>query len=95
MEWTLTDAALFKGVDVSAVGAVSDTLRPVEYLAGHTFYTQGETGERLFIIVSDKSNCAGAHRMAGRVCSLCWGPQRSITRRHRSGAHRSVLMTGL
>ncbi len=72
MEWTLTDAALFKGVDVSAVSAVSDILRPVEYLAGHTFYTQGETGERLFIIVSGKSNCAGAHRMAGRVCSLCW-----------------------
>jgi CRP-like cAMP-binding protein len=50
----LAAAGLFQGVDLDAVNALVDQLRPVEFVRGHVFFTEGQLGDQLFIIVSGK-----------------------------------------
>jgi CRP/FNR family cyclic AMP-dependent transcriptional regulator len=50
----LAAAGLFQGVDLDAVNALVGQLRPVEFPRGHVFFTEGQLGDQLFIIVSGK-----------------------------------------
>jgi CRP/FNR family cyclic AMP-dependent transcriptional regulator len=50
----LARAAIFQGVEPAAVRALTHGLRPVEVKGGHTFFTQGQQGDRLYIIISGK-----------------------------------------
>jgi CRP/FNR family transcriptional regulator, cyclic AMP receptor protein len=54
VDWTLADAPLFTGVDADDVGALTSQLRPVEFRCGHVFFTQGQAGDQLFIVISGK-----------------------------------------
>jgi CRP/FNR family transcriptional regulator, cyclic AMP receptor protein len=50
----ILQAAIFQGVDASAVLALTRQLRPVDVPRGHVFFTEGEPGDRMYIIVSGK-----------------------------------------
>jgi CRP/FNR family cyclic AMP-dependent transcriptional regulator len=54
VNWTLADAPLFTGIDADDVRALTRQLRPVEFGSGHVFFSQGEPGDQLFIVVSGK-----------------------------------------
>jgi CRP/FNR family cyclic AMP-dependent transcriptional regulator len=51
---TLRRAAIFRGVDPDAVQDLTDGLFPLNVKAGHTFFTEGQQGDRLYVIVSGK-----------------------------------------
>jgi CRP/FNR family transcriptional regulator, cyclic AMP receptor protein len=50
----LTRAGIFQGVDPSAVQALSAALEPVTFPRAHIIFTEGEPGDRLYIILSGK-----------------------------------------
>jgi CRP-like cAMP-binding protein len=50
----LAQAAIFQGVEASAVRALTEELRPIHVKSGHIFFTEGEPGDRLYIIISGK-----------------------------------------
>ncbi len=50
----LATAAVFQGVDPSAVSALTLQLHPIDFPCGHTVFAEGEPGDRLFIIISGK-----------------------------------------
>ena len=50
----LARAGIFQGVDPSAVQALSATLEPVTFPRAHIIFTEGEPGDRLYIILSGK-----------------------------------------
>lgn len=54
MDWTLADAPLFRGVDLNDVDALVSQLRPVEFPCRHVFFEQGESGQRLYMVISGK-----------------------------------------
>ena len=54
MDEILARAGIFQGVEPSAVSALLTQLRPVDFPRGHTIFTEGEPGDRLYIIVSGK-----------------------------------------
>jgi CRP/FNR family cyclic AMP-dependent transcriptional regulator len=54
VDWALADAPLFTGVEVADVSALTHQLRPVEFDCGHVFFTQGQSGDQLFIVISGK-----------------------------------------
>jgi CRP/FNR family cyclic AMP-dependent transcriptional regulator len=54
VNWTLADAPLFKGVDFADVDALVGQLRPVEFPAKHVIFTQGQPGDRLYIVIEGK-----------------------------------------
>jgi CRP/FNR family cyclic AMP-dependent transcriptional regulator len=47
-------AGIFQGVDPSALTALTEQLRPVDFPPGHTVFAEGELGDRLYIIISGK-----------------------------------------
>ena len=58
MDEILARAAIFQGVEPGAVSALIKQLRPVDFPRGHTIFTEGEPGDRLYIIVSGKVKIA-------------------------------------
>jgi CRP/FNR family transcriptional regulator, cyclic AMP receptor protein len=50
----LSRAGIFQGVAPSAVSALTKQLLPVDFPRGHTVFAQGESGDRLYIIISGK-----------------------------------------
>ncbi|MGH3873602.1 MAG: Crp/Fnr family transcriptional regulator [Pseudonocardiaceae bacterium] len=50
----LARAGIFQGVDPGAVEALSDTLEPVDFPRAHVIFSEGESGDRLYIILSGK-----------------------------------------
>jgi CRP/FNR family cyclic AMP-dependent transcriptional regulator len=54
VDWTLANAPLFTGIDVGDVQALTQNLRPTEFGCGHVFFSQGQPGDELFIVVSGK-----------------------------------------
>jgi len=50
----LAAAAIFQGVDAAAVAALTQRLQPARFAAGHAVFTEGEPGDRLYLIVSGK-----------------------------------------
>jgi CRP-like cAMP-binding protein len=45
---------LFRGVEPSAVSALTKQLHPVDFPRGHRLFAEGEPGDRLYIVVSGK-----------------------------------------
>lgn len=54
MKEALARAAIFDGVEPSAVAALTNQLRPVHFARGDTIFSEGEPGEWLYIIISGK-----------------------------------------
>ncbi|OZC83902.1 Crp/Fnr family transcriptional regulator [Rhodococcus sp. 06-412-2C] len=54
MDNELLRAGIFQGVEPSAVSALTEKLEPVDFPRGHVVFTEGDPGDRLFIIVSGK-----------------------------------------
>lgn len=50
----LLRAGIFQGVEPSALSAVTRQLQSVDFPRGHVIFTEGDPGDRLFIIVSGK-----------------------------------------
>jgi CRP/FNR family cyclic AMP-dependent transcriptional regulator len=50
----LSRAGIFQGVEPRAVSALITQLQPVDFPRAHTVFTQGEPGDRLYIIISGK-----------------------------------------
>jgi CRP/FNR family cyclic AMP-dependent transcriptional regulator len=50
----LARAGLFRGVEPSAVSALTKQLHLVDFPRGHTLFVEGQPGDRLYIIVSGK-----------------------------------------
>jgi CRP-like cAMP-binding protein len=50
----LARSGLVQGVEASAVSALTAYLHRVDFPRGHTVFTQGEPGDRLYIIISGK-----------------------------------------
>jgi CRP/FNR family transcriptional regulator, cyclic AMP receptor protein len=65
VEDVLAQAAIFRGVDASAVGALIQRLQPVDVRRRDVFFAEGEQGDRMFIIVSGKVKI-GRHSADGR-----------------------------
>jgi CRP/FNR family cyclic AMP-dependent transcriptional regulator len=54
LEEVLARAAMFQGALRGAVPALTQQLHPVDFPRGHTVFSQGEPGDRLYIIISGK-----------------------------------------
>jgi CRP/FNR family cyclic AMP-dependent transcriptional regulator len=50
----LARAGMFQGVDPRAVSALTAELHPVNFPSGHTVFVEGESGDRLYIVISGK-----------------------------------------
>jgi CRP/FNR family cyclic AMP-dependent transcriptional regulator len=50
----LARAGMLRRVETSARSALTEQLQPVDFPAGHTVYADGESGDRLYIIISGK-----------------------------------------
>ena len=54
MDETLARAGIFQGVDPNAAEALAASLEPVEFARGQEIFSEGQPGDRLFIILSGK-----------------------------------------
>ncbi|MDJ0396500.1 Crp/Fnr family transcriptional regulator [Rhodococcus sp. G-MC3] len=54
MDEVLARAGIFQGVEQSAVAALTQQLQPVDFPRGHRIFTEGDPGDRLYIIVAGK-----------------------------------------
>jgi CRP/FNR family transcriptional regulator, cyclic AMP receptor protein len=61
----LARAAIFQGVEASAVQALIEQLSPVDVPRGHVFFREGEPGDQMFLIISGKVKI-GVHARDGR-----------------------------
>jgi len=50
----LLRAGIFNGVEPTAVAALTEQRQPADFPRGHRVFTEGEPGDRLYIIVSGK-----------------------------------------
>jgi CRP-like cAMP-binding protein len=62
---TLSRAGIFQGVDPDAVTALGAQLETVEYPRGSAIFSEGELGDRLYIVLSGKVKL-GRHSPDGR-----------------------------
>ena len=65
MEDTLAKAGIFQGVDPDAAMALGSQLETVEYPRGSAIFSEGELGDRLYVILSGKVKL-GRHSADGR-----------------------------
>ena len=54
MDETLARAGIFQGVEPAAAEALAQTLETVEFPRGHVIFSEGEPGDKLYIIQSGK-----------------------------------------
>lgn len=54
MDETLARAGIFQGVEPTAAEALARTLEPVEFARGQEIFSEGQPGDRLYIILSGK-----------------------------------------
>jgi CRP/FNR family cyclic AMP-dependent transcriptional regulator len=50
----LARSGIFQGAPPSAVSALAEQLHSIDFPRGHTVFTEGEPGERLYIVISGK-----------------------------------------
>jgi CRP/FNR family transcriptional regulator, cyclic AMP receptor protein len=50
----LARAAMFQGVEASAVSALTKQLHPIHFPPGHTVFGEGDPGDRLYIVITGK-----------------------------------------
>jgi CRP/FNR family cyclic AMP-dependent transcriptional regulator len=65
LDATLANAGIFQGVDPQAAEALSSALETVEYPRGSAIFSEGELGDRLYIIIEGKVK-VGRHSPDGR-----------------------------
>jgi CRP/FNR family transcriptional regulator, cyclic AMP receptor protein len=58
----VASAAIFQGLDGTAMSALSHRLRPVDFLAGHLVFAEGQPGDHLYIIISGKVKIGCSHK---------------------------------
>ncbi|MGH3436771.1 MAG: Crp/Fnr family transcriptional regulator [Sciscionella sp.] len=54
MEETLARAGIFQGVEPAAAEALAQELEAIDFPRGHVIFSEGEPGDRLYIVVSGK-----------------------------------------
>ncbi|WP_236790718.1 Crp/Fnr family transcriptional regulator [Amycolatopsis sp. GM8] len=54
MDETLARAGIFQGVEPAAAEALAQTLDSVEFPRGHVIFTEGEPGDKLYILLAGK-----------------------------------------
>jgi CRP/FNR family cyclic AMP-dependent transcriptional regulator len=97
----VASAAIFQGLDRTACSALSRRLRPVDFVAGHLVFAEGQPGDRLYIIVSGKVKIGCSHKGLENLFSVM-GPSdmfgelaildpATITNVHAVSMHREAL----
>lgn len=71
---SLSDAAIFQGVDADARLALSKQLQRVDFRRGRAVYTEGEQGDRLYIILSGKVKLGNRSRDGREEVLTLLGP---------------------
>ena len=54
MDETLARAGIFQGVDPTAAEALAQSLEPIDFARGQEIFSEGQLGDRLYIILSGK-----------------------------------------
>jgi CRP-like cAMP-binding protein len=54
MDHSVTRAGIFQGIEPSAIATVAERLAPMEFLPEQIIFTEGEPGDRLYVIESGK-----------------------------------------
>jgi CRP/FNR family transcriptional regulator, cyclic AMP receptor protein len=54
----LAQAAIFQGIETTAVLALIERLSPVDVPRGHVFFNEGDRGDRMYVIVSGRVKIA-------------------------------------
>lgn len=76
----LCGAALFRAVDPAEVAELTERLPRVDFSAQQTVYVEGESADRLYIILSGKSRSPAVVPTAVRTCWRSWGRRKcSVT----------------
>jgi CRP-like cAMP-binding protein len=70
----LARSGIFGRVEASARSALTERLEPVYFPAGHTIYTEGEAGDRMYIIISGKVKIGRGSRDGGEDLLAVMGP---------------------
>jgi CRP-like cAMP-binding protein len=58
VESILAQAAIFRGVEASALQALTEGLCPLNANAGYVFFSEGEQGDSLYVVISGKVKVA-------------------------------------
>jgi CRP/FNR family cyclic AMP-dependent transcriptional regulator len=69
----VASSVIFQGLDRTAASALSRRLRPVDFVAGHLVFAEGQPGDRLYIIVSGKVKI-GCSRKGMQNLFIVMGP---------------------
>jgi CRP/FNR family cyclic AMP-dependent transcriptional regulator len=70
----LARSGIFGRVGASARSALTERLEPVDFPAGHTVYTEGDPGDRMYIIISGKVKIGRLSRGGGEDLLAVIGP---------------------
>ena len=65
MENILAGAAIFQGIAASAVLSLVEQLTPIDVPRGHLFFSEGDEGDRMYVIIAGKVKIGG-HSPDGR-----------------------------
>jgi CRP/FNR family cyclic AMP-dependent transcriptional regulator len=74
----LARAALFQGVEATAVSALVERLSPIDVSRGHVFFREGDQGDQMFIIISGKVKIGGHSRDGREGMFTLRGPSESF-----------------
>ena len=70
----LARSGIFRRVVPSALSALTERLQPVDFPSGHTVYTEGDPGDRMYIIISGKVKIGRDSRDGGEDLLVVLGP---------------------
>ncbi|MDT5007179.1 MAG: family transcriptional regulator, cyclic receptor protein [Mycobacterium sp.] len=70
----LARSGIFGRVEESARSALTERLEPVDFPPGYTIYTEGEPGDRMYIIISGKVKIGRGSRDRGEDLLAIMGP---------------------
>jgi CRP/FNR family cyclic AMP-dependent transcriptional regulator len=70
----LARSGIFRRVEVSTLPGLTERLEPVDFPSGHTVYTEGEAGDRMYIIISGKVKIGRGSRDGGEDLLAVMGP---------------------
>ncbi|MGZ8690808.1 MAG: Crp/Fnr family transcriptional regulator [Aeromicrobium sp.] len=74
----LARAAIFQGVEATAVLALSAQIDPVDVPRGHIFFSKGEVGDRMYVIIAGKVKVGGLSRDGRESMFTVRGPSDSF-----------------
>jgi CRP-like cAMP-binding protein len=70
----LARSGIFRRVMPSALSALTERLQPVDFPSGYTVYTEGDPGDRMYIIISGKVKIGRDSRDGGEDLLVVLGP---------------------